>query len=214
MKKLPVIIVIGFCLSFPQKVMSQSDKEAFSILDRFSARALNAPSVSMKFDMITVNQAEGTTARVSGSAVINRDKYRIDLKDNIIWFNGEQSWNYLPNENEVTISRPDKKDDSFQSHPSALFSMYRKGYKTRLLEDNQDSYLIDLYPEDINSDHIRIRLNISKPALDLKSLEYKYKNGITVTLDVNSFDLKQKPDPSSFVFLPEKYRGVEIIDLR
>ncbi len=208
------LVLVGFCLLVPLNVRSQSDKEAFSILDRFSARARNAPSVSMKFDMITVNQAEGTTARVSGSAIINHDKYRLDLKDNIIWFNGEQSWNYLPNENEVTISRPDKKDDSFQSHPSALFSMYRKGYKTRLLEDNQDSYLIDLYPEDINSDHIRIRLSLTKPALDLKSLEYKYKNGITVTLDINSFDLKQKPDPSAFVFSPGKYSGVEIVDLR
>jgi outer membrane lipoprotein-sorting protein len=136
------------------------------------------------------------------------------MTDNIVWFNGETAWSYLPAEKEVTISKPSKKDDSFQTKPSAVFSIYKKGYKARLLEEGTDSYLIDLYPEDINSDHVRIRLKIGKPVLDLKSLEYKYKNGVTVTLKVKEFDLKQKPVNSDFVFSPEKYKEAEIVDMR
>jgi len=193
---------------------SQSDPEAISILDRFSSKALKAPSVTMSFNMLTVNQVDGTNNSINGSIIITREKYRLDLEDNIIWFNGETSWNLLPEEKEVTITKPDKNDNSFQNRPSLLFSWYRKGYKSRLLEEKSDSYLIDLYPEDLNSDHVRIRLKIGNPALDLKSLEYKYKNGLTVTVNVISYDLKQKPDGSTFVFLPDKYKGVEIIDMR
>ncbi len=142
---------------------SQNDAEAIKILDRFSAVALGAPSVSMKFNLETVDQVEGTKNNVSGSIILSKDKYRLDLTDNIIWFNGETSWSYLPAEKEVTISKPDKKDNSFQTRPSALFSVYKKGYKVRLIEEKAGSYLIDLYPEDINSDHIRIRLSIGKP---------------------------------------------------
>ena len=138
----------------------------------------------------------------------------IYLTNNIIWFNGENSWSYLPAEEEVTISKPDKNDDSFQTRPSALFSVYKKRYKVRLLEEKAGSYLIDLYPEDIDSDHIRIRLSIGKPLLDLKSIEYKYKNGITAMLTVNEYDLKQNTDNSTFTFSPAKYKGVEIIDMR
>ena len=194
--------------------IAQNDAEAVKILDRFSALALSSPSVSMKFSLETVDQVEGTNNSITGSIILSRDKYRLDLTDNIIWFNGETSWSYLPAEKEVTIAKPDKKDNSFQSKPSSVFSVYKKGYKTRLLEENAGSYLIDLYPEDIDSDHIRIRIRIGKPSLDLKSIEYKYKNGLTVNLNVKEYDLKQNPDDSAFIFPAEKFKGIEIIDMR
>jgi len=209
-----VLSVASLSLLIFINTFSQGDPEAIGILDRFSSKALNAPSVTMYFNMLTVNQTDGTNNSINGSIILTRDKYRLDLEDNIIWFNGETSWNLLPVEKEVTITKPDKNDNSFQNRPSLLFSWYRKGYKSRLLEEKSDSYLIDLYPEDLNSDHVRIRLKIGNPSLDLKSLEYKYKNGLTVTVNVTSYDLKQKPDGSTFVFLPEKYKGVEIIDMR
>jgi outer membrane lipoprotein-sorting protein len=207
--------IIGFTLVLiTLAAYSQNDAEAVKILDRFSAIALAAPSVSMKFNLETVDQLEGTKNNVAGSIILSRDRYRLDMTNNIIWFNGETSWSYLPDEKEVTISRPDKEDDSFQTRPSAIFSIYKKGYKVRLVEEKASSYLIDLYPEDNGSDHIRIRLNIEKSSLDLKSIEYKYKNGITATLTVSEYDLKQNPDNSGFTFPSEKYKGVEVIDMR
>ena len=193
---------------------AQDDREAIKILDKFSAQALSAPSVAMKFNLLTSDQMEGTNNSLSGTIILSKDKYKLDLTDNITWFNGETSWNYLPAEKEVTITKPDKNDNSFQSRPSAVFSMYKKGYKNRLVEETDDSYIIDLYPEDINSDHIRVRLNIGKLAMNLKSLEYKKKDGVTVTLDVKEYNLKQKPEASLFIFSPEKFKGVEIIDMR
>jgi outer membrane lipoprotein-sorting protein len=206
--------IVLFLVFISLTAYSQSDAEAIKILDRFSAVALGAPSVSMKFNLETIDQVEGTKNNVSGSIILSKDKYRLDMTNNIIWFNGETSWSYLPAEEEVTISRPDKEDDSFQTRPSALFSVYKKGYKVRLLEEKAGSYLIDLYPEDIDSDHVRIRLSIGKSLLDLKSIEYKYKNGITALLTVSEYDLKQNTDNSTFTFSPGKYKGVEIIDMR
>ena len=208
-------ILTGFFLTFTSlAAILQNDDEAIKILDKFSALALGAPSVYMKFTMEAVDQVEGTNNSSSGSIIFSRDRYRLEMPDNIIWFNGETSWSYLPAEKEVTLAKPDKKDNSFMTRPSAIFSVYKKGYKVRLLEEKSSSYLIDLYPEDINSDHIRIRLSIGKPLLDLKSIEYKYKNGVTAILTVKEYDLKQQPDNSEFTFSPDKYKGVEIIDMR
>jgi outer membrane lipoprotein-sorting protein len=193
---------------------TQNDQEAVKILDKFSELALSAPSVSMKFNLETIDQVEGTNSSESGSIILCKDKYRLDMTDNIIWFNGITSWSYLPAEKEVTIATPDKKDNSFQSKPSSVFSIYKKNYKIRLLEEKADSYVIDLYPEELESDHVRIRLIIGKPSLDLKSIEYKYKNGVTINLTVKEYDLKQNPDISAFIFQPDKYKGVEIIDMR
>ncbi|TAL74717.1 MAG: outer membrane lipoprotein carrier protein LolA [Bacteroidetes bacterium] len=209
-----IIISIPLLLLLTLTAIGQNDPEAFRILDNFSATALRAPSVSMKFKLITIDQMENKNDTLPGSIILSKDKYKLDLPDNIIWFNGETSSSYLPAENEVTITKPDKKDNSFQNRPSAIFSMYKKGYKNRLIEEKPDFYLIDLYPEDIKSDLLRIRLSIGKNPLVLKSLEYKKRDGIVVTLQVSEYNLKVKPEADTFMFRREKYKGVEIVDMR
>jgi outer membrane lipoprotein-sorting protein len=192
----------------------QNDQEAIKILDKFTENALKAPSVSMKFKLITINQTDNTIDTLAGSIILSKDKFKLDLPDNTIWFNGETSWSYLPAEKEVTITKPDKKDDTFQSRPSLIFSMYKKGYKSRLVEERSDSYIIDLYPEDIKSELLRVRLSIGKTILNLISLEYKRRDGVIVTLHVNEYDLKVKPEPGTFVFQPGNFKDVEVIDMR
>lgn len=211
MRNFSTIMLFLFLLPF--NVFGQND-QAIKILDRFADNALKAPSVSMKFKLINNNQTDSTVDTIAGSVILHKDKYKLDLPDNIIWFNGETSWSYLPAEQEVTITKANKKDNSFQSRPSLIFTMYKKDYKSRLIEEKTGSYLIDLYPEDIKSDIVRVRLSIGKALLNLISLEYKRKDGIISTLYVLEYDLKFKPDAATFVFQPEKYKGAEIIDMR
>lgn len=195
-------------------VSAQTEQEAVKILERFSSNALGAPSVSMKFNLITEDQAESTKDSLKGSIILSKDKYNLELPDNIIWFNGETSWSYLPAEKEVTITKPDKKDNSFQNRPSSIFSMYKSGYKCRLIEEKADSWTIDLYPEDLKSDMMRVRLLIGKSLLNLKSLEYKKKDGMVITLNVTDYNLKQKPVAETFVYPSTKFKGVEVVDMR
>jgi outer membrane lipoprotein carrier protein len=209
-----VIIILITLFILIVNSAGQNDKQAIKILDKFSSTATSAPSVSMKFLLINIDQLANTKDTTEGSVIISRNSYRLDLPDNIIWFNGETLWSYLPAEEEVTITVPEKNDDSFQSRPSSLFTMYKKGYKNRVVEEKQDSYLIDMYPEDIQSDLVRVRLLILKPSLNLRSLEYKRKDGITIFIIIKEYNLKQIPDPGMFAFSPEKYKGVEVIDMR
>ncbi len=192
----------------------QSDPQAIKILDKFSSAALASPSVSMKFSLITINQMENINDTINGSIIMAKDQFKLDLPDNTTWFNGSATWNYLKAEKEVTITKPDKKDDSFMSRPSAIFSIYKKGYKTRFVEDNANSSIVDLYPDDIKSDLVRIRLSIGKSGTDLIGAEYKRKDGIVVFLVVKEYNLKIKPEPGTFTFNPQNFKGVEIIDMR
>jgi outer membrane lipoprotein carrier protein len=209
-------IILGFSLFLLSTLntLCQNDPEAVKILDKLSSTALGAPSVSMKFQLVTIDQTEKTNDTREGSIILNKNKYKLDLPDNIIWFNGETSWSYLPAEKEVTIAKADKNDNSFMNRPSAIFSVYKNGYKCRLIEDNSESYIIDLYPEDNKNDLIRLRLNITKPNMELKSLEYKKKDGIVTTLYVLEYNLKVKPEQDTFSFRIEKYKGVEVVDIR
>jgi outer membrane lipoprotein carrier protein len=195
-------------------ISGQTDTEAVKILDKFSATAFAAPSVSIKFSMVNINLAENSRDTVKGSLLMLKDQYRLDLTDNITWFNGNTSWNYLIREKEVTITKPDRKEDSFFSKPSSIFSMYKKGYKSKLIGNNPKSWTIDLYPEDVNTDLMRIRLEIGKNLNDLISAEYRKKDGVVINLLVDEYNLKIKPEQGAFVYDPKKFKGVEVIDMR
>jgi outer membrane lipoprotein carrier protein len=195
-------------------VQGQNDPQAIKILDSFSSNATKAPSVSMVFRMITTDLTENRTDTLEGSIILSKDKYRLNLGDNIVLYNGETIWNYLTVEKEVTITKPDKKDHSFQNRPSEIFSMYKSGYKSRLIDEKSDIYLIDLYPEDAKSDLVRVRVAIKRSDLSMQSLEYKRRDGLVITLQISEYNLKQKPAPDTFIFQPEKYKGVEINDMR
>jgi len=211
MKKLYYIFIL---LIITFNAAGQNDPQAISILDKFSATVLAAPSVSMKFIMITDDQVEQNKDTIEGSVILSKDNYRLDLPDNIIWYNGETNWSYLPAEKEVTITKPDRNDDSFEARPSSIFTMYKKGYKCRLVEERKDSYLIDLYPDEIKNELIRVRLIIEKPSLEPASFEYKRRDGLTMTLVVKEYSLRQSVEPAMFRFSPEKYKGTEVIDMR
>ncbi len=211
MKIITLFLTLYFGIS---TVSAQNDPQAIKILDRFSAKATGAPSVSMKFLLTTTDQIEDTEDTIEGSVILSKNSYKLDLPDNIIWYNGETSWSYLPAEQEVTITSPDKNDDSFQTRPSSIFTMYKKGYKCRLIEEKADHYVIDLYPEDIKNELIRVRLSISKPSMDLKSFEYKRRDGIIIDIVIREYSLEVNPGPEAFVFSTELYKGVEVIDMR
>lgn len=210
----PFIIPNLFFLLFTLNTSGQTDQAAIKILDKFSSTALSAPSVSMKFKLTTTDHAENTERDIPGSVILSKDKYFLETSDNTIWFNGSTFWSYLPDANEVTITKADKKDNSFTNRPSEIFSMYKNGFKSKLIEEKPESYVIDLYPEDIKSDLHRVRLLIGKARMNLIGLEYKKKDGIIITLEVLEYNLKIKPDNDMFVFHPEKFEGVEVIDMR
>ncbi|HLN21692.1 MAG TPA: LolA-like putative outer membrane lipoprotein chaperone [Bacteroidales bacterium] len=207
-------IVFIILLMLAAKVQAQDDPQAIKVLDAFSSKALKAPSVSMNYNMVTFSQADNSTKTIQGSVLISKDKYRLQLPDNTIYFNGQVSWSYLPAEKEVTVTKADKTDDSFMSRPSTIFTLYKSGYKCRLVDENDQSYTIDLYPADIKNELIRIRAIIKKPQLNPVSFEYKRRDGVTVTLNVISYDLTKQPAADDFTFQPARFRDVEVIDMR
>ncbi|MDX9730000.1 MAG: outer membrane lipoprotein carrier protein LolA [Bacteroidales bacterium] len=193
---------------------SQKDPEAVKVLSEFSKRAASAPSVKIDFDIVAYDAQEDQETELGGTAVIKGDSYMLTLADNLIRTDGKAVWNYMPEVNEVTITAPDPSDVSFISKPSLLFTMHEKGFKVRLLEQNTREWIIDLYPEDISTGLVRIRLAIGKSLYDLRSAEYKTREGITLTLTASGYDLTFRPPAGYFIFNPADHKGVEVIDMR
>ncbi|HSO77163.1 MAG TPA: outer membrane lipoprotein carrier protein LolA [Bacteroidales bacterium] len=206
-------LILAFCL-LTFAVTAQQDPEAMKVLSEFSKRATTAPSVSIDFNLVTDDSRSGDVSDMEGSVVLWGDRFMLRLSENSIWSDGKTVWSYLPDINEVTITENDPDDDSFMSKPSLLFTMYQEGYKVRLIEQTPKDWVIDLYPEDISGDMIRMRLKIGKVDYSLRGAEYKTKEGITITLDTQKYDLAFKPAADVFTFKPSEHKGVEVIDMR
>ena len=211
MKKTGLIIVL---LLAAVAAFSQKDPEAVKVLSEFSKKAVSAPSVKIDFDILAYDAQEDEETEMSGTVVIKGDSYMLTLPDNLIRTDGRAVWNYMPEANEVTITEPDPSDESFISKPSLLFAMHEKGYKVRLLEQNAKEWIIDLYPEDINVNLVHIRLTIGKTLYDLRSAEYRTKDGMTLTLTATTYDLTFRPPAGYFTFNAADHKGVDVIDMR
>ena len=207
------ILISALFLICSTGLFSQTDQLAISIMDKFSERALNSPSVSMKFQLSIEDSVEDTNIESEGEIEIKGDKYKLTVPDNIVWYDGEAIYTLVPEVDELTITEPNPDDEAFLSSPSLLFTMYREGYKLRLVGESPEGSIIDLYPEDVRADFSRIRLYISK-SYNLLTAEYRRKDGITMTIKVEDYDLKKKFKDMHFNFDSKKYSDVDIIDMR
>jgi len=211
MNKLILILLSSFLVY--NMLTAQVDPVARSILDRFSEKALSAPAVTMEFDLNIEDEVDKSSSSSKGKIVIKNNMYRLELPENIIWFDGSSVWTLAPEVEEVTVNHPDTLNTGFVSNPDDLFTLYRNGYKLRLLEENERGTVIDLYPEAIDTDFIRIRLLIDK-SYDLVEAEYKRKDGYNVFIIITRYDVKSKYENSFFFFDSKKYPDAYIIDMR
>lgn len=195
-------------------VSAQKDPEARKILDAFSEPALSAPALSMKFKLTIEDKVEQTTQESEGEVIIHDNMYKLELPDNIIWFDGNATWTLAPEVKEVTVTLPDPDDNTFLTSPSSLFDMYKEDFKYRLTGESQEAYAIELYPEDPSeTDFSIIKLVIDRQHR-LVSAEYKRKDGIDLFVDITEYNLDKEYPAGHFSFDPEAYPGVDIIDMR
>jgi len=203
-----ILIILSSSLS------AQKDPVAATILDRFSEDALSAPAIHMKFSIKVHDKVEDTEQESDGQVFIKDNMYRLEIPDNIIWYDGAATWTLAPDVKEVTVTLPDPEDNAFLTSPSSLFDLYKEGFKYRLLEESTRGSVIDLYPEDPSGvDFSILRLVIDKQNR-LVSAEYRRKDGIDLYVDINEYNLKETYPDSFFTFDPSKYPDVDIIDMR
>jgi outer membrane lipoprotein carrier protein len=208
------IRTIIITLLFPVALNAQQDPAAMAVLSDFSKKATEAPSISIAFKLITNDAKENSIDTIAGSVMISGDRYKLVMPGNTVWSDGITSWSYLDDANEITITANDLKEKSFIAKPSLLFSMYKEGYKVRLIEDAAKYWVVDLYPDKLDNNLVRIRLRIGKPLYDLKSAEYKTKDGMLITLVSDKYDLAFRPESGSFTFDTSKYKSADVIDMR
>jgi outer membrane lipoprotein-sorting protein len=210
------IIIILFTLAIAT-LQAQDDKKAKDILDKLSAKTKAYSSITSEFTYSLVNKEKKINSTQSWKIKIKGDRYRLDMGEQIIYFDGKTMWKFLKSDNEVEISTPSANDEAL--NPKNIFTMWEKGYKYKYVNEENVSgktaHVIDLFPSNPKEkDFTSIRLYIDKAAMQVLKSEVKGKNGNVYTYDIKKFMPNQAIEDVAFTFNMKEHPGVEVNDIR
>jgi outer membrane lipoprotein-sorting protein len=215
MKKIIItLIFVGLAGS----AFAQKDPAAEKILIKLSDEIKSHKTIQADFTINFKNIKENIQNNSSGTLLMKGDKYHLDFMGTISFFDGKTLWNYIEEVNEVNITEPEPDDEDIFSNPKKLFTIYEQGFKYKLdntfLKDGDDGAIVDLYPEDLNEEFSRIRLEINTSQNTITSATIFGKDGSHYTIELFNYKLNKPVSDSKFTFNESDYKNVEIIDMR
>lgn len=197
-------------------LFAQYDDKALGILDEMSDKYRSIPAYEATFTQTLENQQADINEDFSGTITVKGEKFRLDMGGQEIINDGKTVWTYIPEINEVNIDN--YSPDAGEMTPSKIYAAYKNGYKYVYLEEQKNgskSYdVIDLVPEDKNDQFFKIRLMIDQGDNMLKSWTMFDKSGNKYIYDITDFKVLKDIKDTFFKFEKDKYKGVEVVDLR
>ena len=171
-------------------------------------------NISIDFDFKYENEIEDIREIKSGKIIIENEKFKLEIDDQIIVCNGKDQWIYSKETNEVQILEYDRNYEFM--NPKNLLNIYEQGYNYRydkeIKIDSKSYHKIDLFPNEQNNEIIKISLSITKEDNMIKKIEAFESTGAIYIYTV----IKSKSNLRNlkFEFDTSKYENIYIIDLR
>lgn len=214
MKKIFLALVLVCSI---QLLHAQNDPKAKAILDKVSAKVKTLKSLKANFS-ITISGAKGSKPQSKkGTVNMKGDKYYISLSGQEIYCDTKTIWTYMKESNEVQITSFDPNENSFT--PSKLFTnFYDKEYSYKYVGEQtiggKKVDLITLSPTNKSKQYSKVELMIDKANSIVAGGKMYEKNGNVYSYTVSGYTPNTAMPDNMFVFNPQKYKGVEVVDLR
>ena len=194
-----------------QLITFGQDDKANDILKQLSENTRSYETMDVDFDFNFVNLSQDINEAQKGNIKIHKNKFRLNLNQQLIISDDSTQWIFLKESNELQIMEYDSEDDMLS--PNKLFTIYEKGYKSNYVETTESNHVIDLFPIESNEfKNIQIQVDINK--IQLKKIILFDKNGGSFSYVITRFETNNDLASELFKFNVEDYNDVEIIDLR
>lgn len=204
MKKLVVLVV----LILLSAAANAQDKKAKDLLDQVTAKVKSYDNIVIDFKYALNNAKENINQESRGNVTLKGNMYVLNLMGVTKIFDGKKIYTINPEDEEVSISKLDEKDENGIT-PSKLLTFYNSGYKytwdiKQNLKGRQIQY-VKLIPNSTKDQRKEILLGIDIQTKNIYNLIEIGKNGSKTTLTVNSFKTNQPLSKNQFTFEPSKY---------
>ncbi|CAM3010455.1 LolA family protein [Flavobacterium frigoris] len=200
-------ILITFILLFSFSTQAQ-DKKAKALLDQVTARVRSYDNIVIDFKYSLNNSKENINQDSKGNVTMKNNQYVLNFMGITKIFDGRKTYTIVPEDEEITISSFNEKDDSAIT-PSKMLTFFNSGYKYSMdiLQDVRGRKIqyIKLIPTNARDQRKEILLGIDVQTKHIYNLIEMGKKGTKTTLTVNSFKTNQPLSKNQFIFAESKY---------
>jgi len=184
------------------------DKKAKDMLDQVTAKIKSFSNISVDFKYTLYNAKENINKESKGNVILESNKYVLNFLGVTKIFDGKKSYTIVPEDEEVTISNINEKDDNAIT-PSKMLTFFNSGYKFSwdILQDVKGRKIqyIKLIPTSSKDTRKEILLGIDSQTKNIYTIIEMGKNGTKTTLTVNSFKTNQPLSKNQFTFVSSRY---------
>lgn len=200
-------ILITFILLFSFSTQAQ-DKKAKALLDQVTAKVRSYNNIVIDFKYSLNNAKENINQDSKGNVTMKNNQYVLNFMGITKIFDGKKTYTIVPEDEEITISSFNEKDDSSIT-PSKMLTFFNSGYKYSMdiLQDVRGRKIqyIKLIPTNARDSRKEILLGIDVQTKHIYNLIEMGKKGTKTTLTVNSFKTNQPLSKNQFTFAESKY---------
>lgn len=205
----------------PLGLLAQSDEKSKAILKSVSETHQAYKDISITFDYTLENKDAKLNDTRSGSLVLLKNKFRLQLMGQDIYSDGKVVWYVMKEDQEVHVKSIEEFKEETELDPANIFNQYENGYKSKFqaeeIKDGKMLNLVDLFPEDPGKKpYSRIRMGINKSNNHIEFSKTFGKDGTNYTLDVKSMKTDSGVSSDDFVFNLAKFEteGYDVVDFR
>lgn len=202
---------------FTAGLYAQDSPDSRRIVDKTYTDYISSNGTKLSFALSTI-ESDGTEyGSQEGEASVKGNKFKLEMEDMDVWFDGKTQWVLMKNINEVNISNPTESELASIS-PLALLGIYKEGYllKTPLSKtvNKKSVHHIEMVPANGNKEFKAISISIDKASNRLVQAMFTMNNNMQTKIDITEYNDNYKFSDNDFTFNLKEYPKVEIIDLR
>ena len=201
------LMLVVIALLLPFGVQSQ-DKKAKALLDEVTSKIKGYDNIIIDFKYSLNNLKENINQESKGNVTMKGNMYVLNLMGVTKMFDGKKTFTINPEDEEVSISKLNEKDDNAIT-PSKMLTFFNTGYKFNwdILQNVKGRKIqyIKLTPNSSKDQRKEILLGIDIQTKNIYNLIEVGKNGTKTTLTVNSFKTNQPLSKNQFIFDASKY---------
>lgn len=201
------IIQISFLLLISLSINAQ-DKKAKTLLDQVTSKIKTYDNIVIDFKYSLNNAKENINQESKGNVTMMGNQYVLNLMGVTKMFDGKKTYTINPEDEEITISKVDEKDENAIT-PSKMLTFFNSGYKYNwdILQNIKGRKIqyVKLVPNKPKDQMKEILLGIDTQTKNIFNVIQIGKNGTKTTLTVNSFKTDQPLSKNQFTFVASKY---------
>jgi outer membrane lipoprotein-sorting protein len=180
-------------------------------------KVIHSPGLNIDF-IITSYNGGRLVSDVRGNLLLKGNKFKMDSKQNTVWYNGRTQWSLLKGSDEVNVSNPTASE--LQTiNPYSLMTSYKNDYvsvmsRPSAMYNNKNISEVSLTARSLNKQIQKVLIYIDKQTNLPVFLSITQKNRQKHEINILSCKRNVSSRDSNYSFDKKKYPNVEVIDLR